>query len=188
MVGQCPGDGRKLLPVRDVSPTAPTRLPAGFSCELLEYIAAGGGKQGRRWEFAVGWSCTEREIEAIERVPRQARQPAIDQNGDVLEDTFAAVAGYRRIAGWKRFRFAPDNSPGRVRSDYGSVSSGRVFFFVRQGLIQRPDGAFQRGEIVVDSGLQDRMSGVEVAMYEVISQAGNLPPGNGRLSGKYDLR
>jgi len=63
-----------------------------------------------------------------------------------------------------------------------------VFFFVRQRLIQRPDGAFQRGEIVVDSSLQDRMSGVEVAMCEVISHAGNLPPGNGRLGGKYVLR
>ena len=68
------------------------------------------------------------------------------------------------------------------------MSSGSVFFFVSQGLIQRPDGAFHCGEIVVDSGLQDRMSGVEVAMCEVISHAGNLPPGNGRLGGKYVLR
>ena len=39
-----------------------------------------------------------------------------------------------------------------ARSGYGSVSGGSVFFFVRQGLIQRPDDAFQPREIVVDSG------------------------------------
>jgi hypothetical protein len=94
--------------------TAVSRLPAafrrrllvrldgaGFSHELLEHIAAGGGKQGRRWEFSVGWSCTEREIEAIEQVPARARQPAIDQNGDVLEDTFAAgITGLLDLQEW----------------------------------------------------------------------------------------
>jgi hypothetical protein len=94
--------------------TAVSRLPAafrrrllvrldgaGFSHELLEHIAAGGGKKARRWEFSVGWSCTEREIEAIKRVPRRARQPAIDQNGDVLDDTFAAdITGLLDLQEW----------------------------------------------------------------------------------------
>jgi hypothetical protein len=35
---------------------------AGFSHELLEHIAAGGGKRGRHWEFSVGWSCTDVEM------------------------------------------------------------------------------------------------------------------------------
>ena len=74
---------------------------AGFAHELLEHIAAGGGKQGRRWEFSVGWSCTEREIEAIERVRARARQPAIGQNGDVLQDTFVAdITGLLDLQEW----------------------------------------------------------------------------------------
>src|SRR4051794_12309627 len=39
---------------------------AGFSHKLLEHIATGGGVQGRSWEFSVGWSCTDREIDAID--------------------------------------------------------------------------------------------------------------------------
>ncbi|MDQ1658853.1 MAG: hypothetical protein QOD41_3936, partial [Cryptosporangiaceae bacterium] len=30
---------------------------AGFSHAILDHIASGGGKQGRHWEFSVGWSC-----------------------------------------------------------------------------------------------------------------------------------
>ena len=74
---------------------------AGFSHELLEHIAAGGGKRGRRWEFSVGWSCTEREIEAIGRVPACARHPAIGQDGDVLADTFVAdITGLLDLQEW----------------------------------------------------------------------------------------
>ncbi len=42
---------------------------AGFSHDLLEHIAAGGGIGGRTWEFSVGWPCTDKEMDAIERVP-----------------------------------------------------------------------------------------------------------------------
>ena len=94
--------------------TAVSRLPAafrhrllvrldgaGFSHELLEHIAAGGGKRGRHWEFSVGWSCTEREIEAIGRVPARARQPAISQDGDVLDDTFVTdITGLLDLQEW----------------------------------------------------------------------------------------
>ena len=92
-VSRLPGAFRRLLLVRLDG--------AGYSHELLEHIAAGGGKQGRRWEFSVGWSCTEREIEAIERVPADARQPAIGQDGDVLDDTFAAdITGLLDLQEW----------------------------------------------------------------------------------------
>jgi hypothetical protein len=58
----------------------------GFSHKLLEHIAAGGGVKGRRWEFSVGSSCTDREIDAIDRAPKTAWQPGIDQDGELLED------------------------------------------------------------------------------------------------------
>ena len=45
---------------------------AGFSHDLLEHIAAGGGVRGRTWEFSVGWSCTDKEMDAIERLPGAA--------------------------------------------------------------------------------------------------------------------
>ena len=92
-VSRLPGAFRRRLLVRLDG--------AGFSRELLEHIAAGGGKQGRRWEFSVGWSCTEREVEAIERVPACARQAAIGQNGDVLDDTFVAdITGLLDLQEW----------------------------------------------------------------------------------------
>ncbi len=92
-VSRLPGAFRRRLLVRLDG--------AGFSHELLEHIAAGGGKKGRRWEFSIGWSCTEREIAAIERVPARARQPAIGQDGDVLDDTFAAdITGLLDLQEW----------------------------------------------------------------------------------------
>ena len=92
-VSRLPGAFRRLLLVRLDG--------AGFSHELPGHIAAGGGRQGRNWEFSVGWSCTEREIEAIGRVPAGARQPAIGQDGDVLEDTFAAdITGLLDLQEW----------------------------------------------------------------------------------------
>lgn len=63
---------------------------AGFSHELLEHVAANGGKRGRRWEFSVGWGCTDTEMNAIARLPAAAWTPGIDQAGEVLEDTRAA--------------------------------------------------------------------------------------------------
>ena len=57
----CPGRYRRRMLVRLDG--------AGFSHELLEHIAAGGGTKGRHWEFSVGWSCTDREIDAIARLP-----------------------------------------------------------------------------------------------------------------------
>jgi hypothetical protein len=75
---------------------------AGCSHELLAHIAAGGGRRGRSWEFSVGWSCTQVELEAIEQLPAQAWTPAIDQSGDVEDDTFVAeLTGLLDLDGWQ---------------------------------------------------------------------------------------
>jgi Transposase DDE domain group 1 len=74
---------------------------AGFSHDLLEHIAAGGGKRGRHWEFSVGWSCTQTEIDAIDKVPKNAWTPGIDQDGDIVDDTFVAdVSALLDLSRW----------------------------------------------------------------------------------------
>jgi hypothetical protein len=74
---------------------------AGFSHDLLAHIASAGGKRGRHWEFSVGWSCTDTEIEAIGRVPKGAWAPAVDQAGAVLDDTFVAdITALLDTRGW----------------------------------------------------------------------------------------
>jgi hypothetical protein len=74
---------------------------AGFSHRLLEHIAAGGGVKGRRWEFSVGWSCTDREINAIDRAPKAVWQPGIDQDGQLLDDTWVAdITGLLDLSAW----------------------------------------------------------------------------------------
>jgi hypothetical protein len=60
----------------------------GFSHKLLERTATGGGIKGHNWEFSVGWACTGREIDAIDKAPRQVRQPGIDQVDSLLKDTW----------------------------------------------------------------------------------------------------
>jgi len=75
---------------------------AGFSHKLLEHIAAGGAVKGRRWEFSVGWSCTDREIEAIDAAPKHLWQPGIDQDGTLLTDTWAAdITGLLDLSQWQ---------------------------------------------------------------------------------------
>lgn len=75
---------------------------AGFSHELLEHIASGGGKRGRHWEFSVGWSCTQTEMTAIETLPEEAWTPGIDQNGDLVEKTFVAeLTGLLDLGAWQ---------------------------------------------------------------------------------------
>ena len=106
----CAGDNIALLDL------AVSRLPgryrrrvlvrldgAGFSHALLEHIAAGGGTKGRQWEFSVGWSCTDREMNAIEQLPKSAWTTGIDQNGDTVHDTFVAdLTGLLDLDGWHR--------------------------------------------------------------------------------------
>jgi hypothetical protein len=74
---------------------------AGFSHELLEHIAADGGKRGRHWEFSVGWSCTDVEMDAIARLPKAAWTAGTDQDGDVLDDTLVAdLTGLLDLDAW----------------------------------------------------------------------------------------
>ncbi len=75
---------------------------AGFSHQLLEHIAAGGGTKGRDWEFSVGWSCTDTEMDAIERLPKDAWAPGIDQHGEIVSDTFVAdLTGLLDLGSWQ---------------------------------------------------------------------------------------
>ncbi|OHV53840.1 hypothetical protein BCD48_44635 [Pseudofrankia sp. BMG5.36] len=74
---------------------------AGFSHDLLAHIAAGGGKRGRRWEFSVGWSCTDVELDAIAKLPARAWTQGIDQDGQLVEDTFVAeLTGLLDLSAW----------------------------------------------------------------------------------------
>lgn len=74
---------------------------AGFSHDLLDHIAAAGGKRGRAWEFSVGWSCTDTEMDAIAQVPRQAWESGIDQAGEPVADTFVAeLTGLLDLTRW----------------------------------------------------------------------------------------
>jgi hypothetical protein len=66
-VSRLPGSYRRTVLVRLDG--------AGFSHDLREHIAAGGGKRGRYWEFSVGWSCTETEIDAMNGSPNMSGSP-----------------------------------------------------------------------------------------------------------------
>jgi hypothetical protein len=75
---------------------------AGLSDELLEHIAAGGKVTGRNWEFSAGWSCTDREIDAIAQLPDQAWTQAIEQNGEPVENAYVAdPTGLLDLQGWR---------------------------------------------------------------------------------------
>jgi Transposase DDE domain group 1 len=74
---------------------------AGFSHELLEHIAANGGRRGRHWEFSVGWSCTDVEMDAIARLPKAAWTAGTGQDGEVLDDTrVAGLTGLPDLDAW----------------------------------------------------------------------------------------
>jgi hypothetical protein len=92
-VSRLPGPYRRVL----------IRLDgAGFSRDLLEHIAAGGGAQGRTWEFSVGWSCTDKEMDAIGRLPGGAWTGGIGQDGEPAEDTFVAdLTGLLDLGTWR---------------------------------------------------------------------------------------
>jgi len=94
-VSRLPGRCRRRLLVRLDG--------AGFSHQLLEHIAAGGDVRGRDWEFSVGWSCTDKEMDAIARLSTGAWTAGIDQNGDLIADTFVAeVTGLLDLSSWQR--------------------------------------------------------------------------------------
>jgi hypothetical protein len=94
-VGRLPGRSRHRLPVRLDG--------AGFSHKLLAHIAAGGGQRGRHWEFSVGWLCTDTELDAIAQLPATAWMPGINQDGDVVADTFVAeLTGLLDLGTWQQ--------------------------------------------------------------------------------------
>ncbi len=75
---------------------------AGFSHDLLEHIASGGGVGGRTWEFSVGWSCADKEMDAIERLPGAAWTGGIGQDGEPADDTFVAdLTGLLDLGAWQ---------------------------------------------------------------------------------------
>ncbi len=61
-----------------------------------------------RWEAGPGssrlrWSCTDKEIDAIEGLSAQAWSTGIDQNGDIVADTFVAeVTGLLDLDSWQK--------------------------------------------------------------------------------------
>jgi hypothetical protein len=66
---------------------------AGFSHELLQWIASAGGRRSPtfRWEYSTGWAFTDREQTAVEKADRLGLwQPATDARGTVREDAFVA--------------------------------------------------------------------------------------------------
>ena len=66
---------------------------AGFSHELLQWIASAGGRRSPtfRWEYSTGWAFTEREQAAVELADRRGLwQPATDADGNAREDAFVA--------------------------------------------------------------------------------------------------
>jgi hypothetical protein len=74
---------------------------AGFSHKLLEHIASGGGAKGRSWEFSVGWACTDRELDAIDKTPKTLWENGIEQDGTLLEDTWVAdITGLLDLSEW----------------------------------------------------------------------------------------
>jgi hypothetical protein len=94
-VSRLPGPYRRRLLVRLDG--------AGFSHDLLEHIAAGAGVRGRTWEFSVGWSCTDKEMDAIEQLPAGAWTAGIDQNGDLAGDTSVAdMTGLLDLGTWQK--------------------------------------------------------------------------------------
>ncbi len=89
---------------------------AGFSHDLLEHIAADGGVRGRTWEFSVGWSCTDKEMDAIERLPKAAWTGGIGQDGAPVSDTFVAdLTGLLDLGTGRRRSRACGSSSGTSR-------------------------------------------------------------------------
>jgi hypothetical protein len=76
---------------------------AGFSHELLEHIAAGGQVKGRNWEFSAGWSCTDREMDAIAALPDDAWTAAIEQDGEPVQNAYVAeLTGLLDLQAWQQ--------------------------------------------------------------------------------------
>jgi Transposase DDE domain group 1 len=74
---------------------------AGATHDLMRYVTGAGGKRGRHWEISCGWPCSDTEVDAIDQVPANGWQSAIDQDGDVIDDTFITdITGLLNLGGW----------------------------------------------------------------------------------------
>ncbi|WP_406723470.1 IS1380 family transposase [Streptomyces sp. GD-15H] len=113
---------------------------AGFSHELLDWIADAGGRASPtfRWEYSIGWAVTEREQRAIEIVDRKNLwQPATGEAGQAREDAFVAdITGLLGdLTGWpKGHRVIARKEPLHPRyakdaSDYESKKQARYQTF-----------------------------------------------------------
>jgi hypothetical protein len=85
-VAQLPGSYRRKILFRTDG--------AGFSCGLLKWIAAAGGRThpSFTWEYSTGWTFTQREMDAVTAVDAMERntgrtlwEPAIEADGTLRE-------------------------------------------------------------------------------------------------------
>jgi hypothetical protein len=170
---------------------------AGFSHELLEHIAANGGKRGRHWEFSVGWACTDTEMDAIARLPGAAWTSGIDQDGEVLEDTLVAdLTGLLDLDAWTAkipglrilVREEPLHPRYRKRATEREIKLGKRYQLIatstRQGQIAWLD-ARHRSHVHVESNVKQakalglnrwpsRHWAINVAWTQVVALAANL--------------
>jgi len=170
---------------------------AGFSHELLEHVAANGGKRGRRWEFSVGWSCTDVEMAAIARLPRAAWSAGTDQHGEILEDTLVAeLTGLLNLDAWTAkvpglrilVREEPLHPRYRTRATEREIQLGKRYQLIatstRQGQIAWLD-ARHRSHVHVENNVKQakalglnrwpsRRWAINVAWTQVVALAANL--------------
>lgn len=170
---------------------------AGFSHDLLEHIASAGGKRGRHWEFSVGWTCTDTELDAIERIPQRTWQPGIDQDGKALEDTFVAdLTGLLDLDAWSEkipglrilVRDEPLHPKYRKRATERETAAGRRYQLIatntQTGQISWLD-ARHRSHVHVENDVKQakalglnrwpsRHWAINVAWTQVVALAGNL--------------
>lgn len=170
---------------------------AGFSHELLEHIAASGGKRGRHWEFSVGWSCTDTEMNAIARLPKAAWAPGIDQDGEILEDTRVAdLTGLLDLDAWTGkvpglrilVREEPLHPRYRKRATEREIKLGKRYQLIatstRRGQIAWLD-ARHRSHVHVENNVKQakalglnrwpsRRWAINVAWTQVVALAANL--------------
>ncbi len=76
-IAQVPGTHRKKLLVRSDG--------AGASHGLLDWLTEQGKVRGRRVEYSVGFSITEKLRDAIDLVPQKIWTPALDADGGIRE-------------------------------------------------------------------------------------------------------
>ena len=170
---------------------------AGFSHGLLEHIASGGGVRGRNWEFSVGWSCTDKEMDAIGKLPEAAWTGGICQDGEPAEDTFVAdLTGLLDLGAWQEkvpglriiVRDEPLHPRYRKRATEREKKLGRRYQLIatstRQGQISWLD-ARHRSHVHVENNVKQakdlglnrwpsRRWAVNVAWTQVVVLAANL--------------